>query len=100
MLLHGKHVLSAYWSTGTQGVSTVHLFLQKAAAFSMKTPTGVMVWLAREVFGKYRWPVKEGAKVTLELLLSMWVEVLKGWLPRSGGGNWLSKSKIFLAALT
>ena len=95
-----KHVLSVYWSTGTQGVSTVDLFLSKNASLTMKTLSGVMVWLAREALWKYTWVVKEGAKVTLELLLSVWVEVLKAWLPRSGGGIWLSESKVFLAALT
>ena len=82
-----KHMLSVHWSTGTQGVSTVDLFLQKKTSFTMKTLIGVMVWLAREAFWKYRWVVKEGAKVTLELLLSVRVEVLKAWAPRSGGGG-------------
>ena len=36
------HVLSVHGSTGTQGVSTVDLFVQKNAAFTMKTLTGVM----------------------------------------------------------
>ena len=45
-----KHLLSVYCSTSTQGVSAADLFLQKNSAFTMKTLTGVKVWLAREAF--------------------------------------------------
>ena len=65
----------------------------------MKSLIGVMVWLAREAFWKYRWVVKEGAKVTPELFPSVWIEVLKAWLPRSGGGGLVGRTKDVLGGV-
>ena len=64
-----KHVLNVYWPAGTQGVSTADVLLQRNASSAMNSLLGVIVWLAREAFWKYRWVLKEGAKVSLDLLI-------------------------------
>ena len=50
----------------------------------LSTP-GLVIWRARESFWKIRWLAKEGASVSVDTFLAVWVEVLAHWV-----GEWVA----------
>ena len=50
----------------------------------LSTP-GLVIWPARESFWKIRWLAKEGASVSVDTFLAVWVEVLAHW-----AGEWVA----------
>ena len=48
----------------------------------LESPPGMFIWFAREAFRKVKWLAKDGALVTTDGILALWLEILSSW----GGG--------------
>ena len=67
-------------------MSVQNLFYPRHRLFLLECPRGVVIWLARVAFWKVRWLANEGAQVSVDGPLSLWVEGLSEWL--STGNSW------------
>ena len=94
-----KHALGVFWPDGEQGLLAPDMFLPEKVELSLITLLGVMVWLSRESFWKFRWVVKQGATTTLDLLLPIWIKVLALWLSTSGQETLVSDVQHFRLVL-